>query len=124
MCAVWLGLNSSILVDLNTSLSSYGLNSDLDVLRVMFLLARLLRMSLYPSRMSTADQVDVIQNFSEDEVRNGCIELRAYDQSFNSRPRSLAFCVTYDLLYYYETDVIKLYVFLRDNVDDLHFYAA
>ena len=36
----------------------------------------------------------------------------------------LAFCITYDLLYYYEYDVVKLYMLLRDDVNDLHYYAA
>lgn len=57
-------------------------------------------------------------------MRDGCIELRAYDLAFNSQPRKLVFCITYDLLYYYEYDVIKLYMLLRDDVNDLHYYAA
>lgn len=73
-----------IFVDLNPNLSAYGMNSDLDILKVMFLLAQTLRMLLYPSRMSILEQVGVIETFSEEEVRNGCIELRAYDLSFNS----------------------------------------
>ena len=73
-----------IFADLNLNLSAYGMNSDLDILKVMFLLAQTLRMLLYPPRMSILEQVGVIETFSEEEVRNGCIELRAYDLSFNS----------------------------------------
>lgn len=113
-----------IFADLNLNLSAYGMNSDLDILKVMFLLAQTLRMLLYPPRMSIAEQVDVIQTFSEEEVRNGCIDLRAYDLSFNSQPRKLVFCVSYDLLYYYEYDIVKLYILLRDDVNDMHYFAA
>ena len=113
-----------IFVDLNPILNTYHLTSDLEILKVMFLLAQLLRMLLLPPPMAIRHQIDAIENFTEEEVRDGCIELRAYDLSFISQPRKLAFCVTYDLLYYYEHDVVKLYMLLRDDVNDLHYYAA
>ena len=113
-----------IFVDLNPNLSTYHLTSDLEILKVMFLLAQLLRMLLRPPPVSIRYQIDAIENFTEEEVRNGCIELRAYDLSFVSQPRKLAFCVSYDILYYYEHDVIKLYMLLSNDVDNLHCYAA
>ena len=100
------------------------MNSDLDMLRVMFLLAKTLRLLLNPLRVSILDQIESIVGFSSDEVRSGCIELRGYDLSFNSRPRKVVFCVTYDLLFYYEYGVVKLYMLLREDVDSLHYYAA
>lgn len=113
-----------IFVDLNPNLSTYGLTSDLEILKVIFLLAQTLKMLLRSSLMSIEHQIFEIQNFTEEEVRDGCIELRAYDQAFNSQPRKLAFCITYHLLYYYEYDVVKLYMLLSDDVNDLHYYAA
>ena len=113
-----------IIVDVNRDLNVYGMNSDLDMLRVMFLLAKTLRLLLNPLRVSILDQIESIVGFSSDEVRSGCIELRGYDLSFNSRPRKVVFCVTYDLLFYYEYGVVKLYMLLREDVDSLHYYAA
>lgn len=113
-----------IFVDLNPDLNAYLLTSDLDILKVIFLLAQALKMLLRPPLMPISRQIYELQNFTEEEVRDGCIELRAYDLSFNSQPRKLAFCITYDLLYYYEYDVVKLYMLLRDDVNDLHYYAA
>lgn len=113
-----------IVVDVNRDLNVYGMNSDLDMLRVMFLLAKTLRLLLNPLRVSILDQIESIVGFSSDEVRSGCIELRGYDLSFNSRPRKVVFCVTYDLLFYYEYGVVKLYMLLREDVDSLHYYAA
>lgn len=113
-----------IFVDLNPNLDSYLLTSDLDILKVIFLIAQSLRLILRPPPMGIQTQIDVIETFTEEEVRDGCIELRAYDLSFISQPRKLAFCITRDLMYYYEHDVIKLYALLRDDVNDLHYYAA
>lgn len=113
-----------IFVDLNPHLDTYRLTSDLEILKVTFLLAQALRMLLRPPLMSISRQIYEVQNFTEEEVRDGCIELRAYDLAFNSQSRQLAFCITYDLLYYYEYDVVKLYMLLRDDVNDLHYYAA
>lgn len=111
-----------IFVDLNPNLSTYGLTSDLEILKVIFLLAQTLKMLLRSSLMSISRQIYEIQNFTEEEVRDGCIELRACN--LNSQPRKLAFCITYHLLYYYEYDVVKLYMLLSDDVNDLHYYAA
>ena len=113
-----------IFVDLNPDLNVYRLTSDLEILKVMFLLAQALKMLLRPPLLSILRQIYELQNFTEEEVRDGCIELRAYDLAFNSQPRKLAFCITYDLLYYYEYDVVKLYMLLSDDVNDLHYYAA
>ena len=113
-----------IFVDLNPNLNVYRLTSDLEILKVMFLLAQALKMLLRPPFMSILRQIYELQNFTEEEVRDGCIELRAYDLAFKSQPRKLAFCITYDLLYYYEYDVVKLYMLLSDDVNDLHCYAA
>lgn len=113
-----------ILVDLNPELNVYRLASDLEILKVMFLLAQVLKLLLRPPLMSISRQIYELQNFTEEEVRDGCIELRAYDLVFNSQPRKLAFCITYNLLYYYEYDVVKLYMLLSDDVNDLHYYAA
>ena len=113
-----------IFVDLNPNLSTYGLSSDLEILKVLFLLAQTLKILLRSPLMPIERQIDEIQNFTEEEVRDGCIELRASNLSFNSRPRTLAFCITYHLLYYYEYDVVKLYMLLSDDVNDLHYYAA
>lgn len=113
-----------ISVAVNRTLSVYGMNSDLDMLRVMFLLAKTLRLLLNPLRMSIFDQLESIMGFSEEEIRPGCIELRGYDLSFNSRARKVVFCVTYDLLFYYEYPIVKLYMLLREDVDSLHYYAA
>lgn len=109
-----------IFVDLNPELNT----TDLEILKVMFLLAQTLKILLRPPLMPPSRQISEIQNFTEDEVRDGCIELRGYNLAFNSRPRTLTFCVTYDLLYYYEYDVVKLYMMLSDDVNDLHYYAA
>ena len=113
-----------ISVAVNCTLSVYGMNSDLDMLRVMFLLAKTLRLLLNPLRVSIFDQLESIMGFSEDEIRPGCIESRGYDLSFNSRPRKVVFCVTHDLLFYYEYTIVKLYMLLREDVDSLHYYAA
>ena len=114
-----------IFVDLNPDLNVYRLTSDLQILKVMFLLAQVLsRLLLRSPLMSISRQIYELQNFTEEEVRDGCIELRAYDLAFNSQPRKLAFCITYNLLYYYEHDVIKLYMLLSDDVNDLHYNAA
>lgn len=113
-----------IFVDLNPDLNTYRLTSDLEILKIMFLLAQALKILLRSPLMSISRQIYELQNFTEEEVRDGCIELRAYDLAFNSQPRKLAFCITYDLLYYYEYDVVKLYMLLRDDVNDLHYYAA
>lgn len=113
-----------IFVDLNPNLDVYGLTNDLDILKVMFLLAQTLKMLLRPPLMPPSRQINEIERFTEEEVRDGCIELRAYDLAFNSQPRTLMFCITYDLLYYYEYDVVKLYMLLSDDVNDLHYYAA
>ena len=113
-----------IFVDLNPNLNAYNLINDLGILKVMFLLAQVLKMLLRSPLMPISRQIYEIQLFAEEEVRDGCIELRAYDLAFNSQPRKLAFCITYDLLYYYEYDVVKLYMLLRDDVNDLHYYAA
>ena len=113
-----------LFVDLNPNLSTYGLTSDLEILKVMFLLAQTLKILLRPPLLPPSRQISEIQNFTEEEVRDGCIELRGYDLTFNSRPRTLTFCITYDLLYYYEYDVVKLYMLLSDDVNDLHYYAA
>ena len=113
-----------LFVDLNPDFNTYRLTSDLEILKVMFLLAQTLKMLLRPPLMPILRQIYEIQNFTEEEVREGCIELRAYDLAFNSQPRKLAFCITYDLLYYYEYDVVKLYMLLSDDVNDLHYYAA
>lgn len=109
-----------IFVDLNPELNT----TDLEILKVMFLLAQTLKILLRPPLMPPSRQISEIENFNEDEVRDGCIELRGYNLAFNSRPRTLTFCVTYDLLYYYEYDVVKLYMMLSDDVNDLHYYAA
>ena len=113
-----------IFVDLNPNLDVYGLTNDLNILKVMFLLAQTLKMLLRPPLMPPSRQISEIERFTEEEVRDGCIELRAYDLAFNSRPRTLMFCITFDLLYYYEYDVVKLYMMLSDDVNDLHYYAA
>ena len=113
-----------IFVDLNPDLNVYRLTSDVDILKVMFLLAQALKMLLRSPLMPISRQISEIQNFTEEEVRDGCIELRGYDLAYNSRPRTLMFCITYDLLFYYEYDVVKLYMLLRDDVNDLHYYAA
>ena len=113
-----------IFVDLNPNLSVYNLTTDLDILKVMFLLAQTLKMLLRSPLMPILRQISEIEHFTEEEVRDGCIELRAYDLAFNSQPRKLAFCITHDLLYYYEYDVVKLYMLLSDDVNDLHYYAA
>ena len=113
-----------LMVDLNPNLNTYRLTSDLEILKVMFLFAQALKLLLRPPLMPISRQIYELQNFTEGEVRDGCIELRAYDLAFNSQPRKLVFCITYDLLYYYEYDVIKLYMLLRDDVNDLHYYAA
>ena len=113
-----------IFVDLNPDLNTYGLTNDLEILKVMFLLAQTLKMLLHLPQIPISRLLYEIQRFTEEEVREGCIELRAYDLSFNSQTRKLAFCLTYDLLYYYEYDVVKLYMLLTDDVNDLHYYAA
>lgn len=113
-----------LFVDLNPDLNVYRLTSDLEILKVMFLLAQTLKILLRPPLMPPSRQISEIQNFTEEEVRDGCIELRGYNLAFNSRPRTLTFCVTYDLLYYYEYDVVKLYMLLSDDVNELHYYAA
>ena len=113
-----------IFVDLNPDLSAYLLSTDLEILKVIFLLAQALKILLRPPLMPISRQIYELQHFTEEEVRDGCVELRAYDLSFISQPRKLAFCITYDLLYYYEYDVVKLYMLLRDDVNDLHYYAA
>ena len=113
-----------IFVDLNPDLNTYGLTSDLEILKVMFLLAQTLKMLLHLPQIPISRLLYEIQSFTEEEVREGCIELRAYDLSFNSQTRKLVFCLTYDLLYYYEYDVVKLYMLLTDDVNDLHYYAA
>ena len=64
-----------IFVDLNPNISVYGMNSDLEILKVMFLLVQSLRMLLRPPPMAITFQIDAIENFTEEEVRNGCIEL-------------------------------------------------
>lgn len=86
-----------LFVDLNPNLNTYHLTSDLEILKVMFLLAQALKMLLRPPLMPILRQIYELQNFTEEEVRDGCIELRAYDLAFNSQPRKLAFCITYDL---------------------------
>lgn len=113
-----------IFVDLNPNLDVYGLTNDLGILKAIFLLAQTLKMLLRPPLMPPSRQISEIERFTEEEVRDGCIELRAYDLAFNSQPRTLMFCITYDLLYYYEYDVVKLYMLLSDDVNDLHYYAA
>ena len=113
-----------LFVDLNPNLNVYGFTNDLDILKVMFLLAQALKILLRPPLMPISRQIYELQNFTEEEVREGCIELRAHDLGFNSQPRTLTFCITYDLLYYYEYDVIKLYMLLNEDVNDLHYYAA
>ena len=113
-----------IFVDLNPDLNTYGLTSDLEILKVVFLLAQMLKMLLHTPQIPISRLLYEIQSFTEEEVREGCIELRAYDLSFNSQTRKLVFCLTYDLLYYYEYDVVKLYMLLTDDVNDLHYYAA
>ena len=113
-----------LFVELNPDLNVYRLTSDLQILKVMFLLAQVLKMLLRPPLMPPSRQISEIENFTEDEVRDGCIELRGYDLAFNSRSRTLMFCITYDLLYYYEYDVVKLYMLLSDDVNELHYYAA
>lgn len=113
-----------LFVELNPNLDVYGFTNDLSILKIMFLLAQALKILLRPPHMPISRQIYEIQNFTEEEVRDGCIELRAYDLGFNSQPRTLTFCITYDLLYYYEYDVIKLYMLLSDDVNDLHYYAA
>ena len=112
----------SVAVNRNTSV--YGMNSDSGMLRVMFLLAKTLRLLLFPLHASIAVQLESIMNFSEDEIRPGCIELRGYDLSFNSRVRKVVFCMTYDLLFYYEYGVVKLYMLLREDVDRVRYIAA
>lgn len=112
------------MVDLNPELNVYGLASDLEILKVMFLLAQVLKFLLRSPLMPISRQIYELQMFTEEEVRDGCIELRAYDLAFNSQPRKMAFCITYNLLYYYEYDVVKLYMLLSDDVNDLHYYAA
>lgn len=113
-----------IFVDLNPDLNTYGLTNELEILKAMFLLAQTLKMLLHTPQIPISRLLYEIQSFTEEEVREGCIELRAYDLSFNSQPRKLVFCLTYDLLYYYEYDVVKLYMLLTDDVNDLHYYAA
>ena len=113
-----------IIVDLNPNLNVYGLTNDLEILKVMFLLAQALKMLLRPGVfLRTEDQIFVIEDHTEEEVRDGCIELHAHNLDDIS-PRKLTFCVTYELLYYYEYDVVKLYMLLTDDVNDLHYYAA
>ena len=111
-------------MDLNPDLNVYRLTSDLEILKVMFLLVQTLKILLRPPLMPPSRQISEIQRFTEEEVRDGCIELRGYNLAFNSRPGTLTFCVTYDLLYYYEYDVVKLYMLLSDDVNELHYYAA
>lgn len=121
-----------IIVELNPNLNNYlNITNDLDILKVMFLIGQMLRRLTLRSTIemrdlsSIADILSVIEHYTEDEIREGsCIKLRAYDLSFNSQPRKLIFCVTYELLYYYEYDVIKLYMLLTDDVNDIHYYAA
>lgn len=114
-----------ITVELNPNLSTYHFVNDLDILKIMFLMGQMLRFLLRSANMLTIeDLIFVIENHTEEEMRDGCINLRAYDLSFNSLPRKLTFCVTYELLYYYEYDVIKLYMLLTDDVNDIHYYAA
>lgn len=113
-----------LFVDLNPDLNVYRLTSDLEILKVMFLLAQTLKILLRPPLMPPSRQISEIQNFTEEEVRDGCIELGGYNLAFNSRPRTLTFCITHELLYYYEYDVVKLYMLLSDDVNDLHYYAA
>lgn len=113
-----------IFVDLNPNLNVYNLTTDLGILKVMFLLAQTLKMLLRSPLMPISRQIFEIEQFTEEEVRDGCIELRAHDLAFNSQLRKLAFCITHDLLYYYEYDVVKLYMLLSDDVNDLHYYAA
>lgn len=114
-----------IIVELNPNLDVYGLTNDLQILKVMFLLAQALKILLRPSMMaSIPDLIFIIEQHTNEEVREGCIELRAFDLAFNSQPRKLTFCITHELLYYYEYDVVKLYMLLSDDVNDLHYYAA
>lgn len=114
-----------ITVELNPNLNTYHFANDLDILKIMFLMGQMLRCLLRSANMLTiADLIFVIEDHTEEEIRDGCINLRAYDLSFNSQPRKLTFCVTRELLYYYEYDVIKLYMLLTDDVNDLHYYAA
>ena len=120
-----------ITVELNPNLNTYHFTNDLDILKIMFLIGQLLQRLTLRSTIemrelsSISDILSVIEHYTEDEIReNNCIKLRAYDLSFNSQPRKLIFCVTYELLYYYEYDVIKLYMLLTDDVNDIHYYAA
>lgn len=114
-----------LIVEINPELGVYGLSNDLEILKVMFLLAQTLKLLLHSANMlRIEDLIFVIEDHTDEEVRDGCIELRAHDLGFNSQSRKLTFCVTYELLYYYEYDVVKLYMFLTDDVNDLHYYAA
>lgn len=114
-----------ITVELNPNLSTYHFTNDLDILKVMFLMGQMLRFLLRSANMMRIeDLIFIIESHTEEEIRDGCVNLRAYDLSFNSRPRRLTFCVTYELLYYYEYDVVKLYMLLTDDVNDIHYYAA
>ena len=113
-----------LMVEINPELNVYGLASDLEILKAMFLLAQVLKFLLRAPLMSISRQIHELQNFTEEEVEDDCIELRAYDLTFDSQPRKMAFCITYNLLYYYEYDVVKLYMLLSDDVNDLHYYAA
>lgn len=111
-----------IIVKLNRDLSLYSVDGDLDILKVMFLIAQELRVLLSPMSMAIESQIETIESHTVEEVGACCIQLNAFGVS--SEYRKLAFCVTYDVLYYWEYAVVKLYMLLRDDVNDVHYYAA
>ena len=107
-------------VTLHPNLNIYGMNRDLDMLRVIFLLSKTLRCLLCPTRTSITDQLEMIMGYSEEEVLAGCIHLRGT----NNVSRKLLFCITYDLLFFYEHYVVRLYMLFSEDIDDVHYYAA
>ena len=105
--------------------------SDTELLKCMFVLSRfVLKYLLVPLvDMSVDAQLEVIRtDCPYDPARSPCsnlIELEGrYFGSGVRRYRKMLFCITEDIFFHYERDVIALFVNMDCDVNDIHFYAA
>jgi len=111
---------------LDRDLSLYGMNSDLDILKIIFWLSKefFRPMLLRPNSLSYEEQILDIEAISESIVHQGSVNLNAHPMPTLSDCRLLTFCVTYDLMFYYELDIVRLYVPFTNDVNDMHYFAA
>ena len=111
---------------LDRDLSLYGMNSDLDILKIIFWLAKeFFRPNLLrPNHSTYEEQILDIEAMSESIVHQGSVNLNAHPLPSLFDCRVLTFCVTYDLLFYYELDIVRLYVPFTNDVNDMHYFAA